>query len=37
MLGQAFPIESHYEIYEEEGEGNWRLVAQGIWQELSME
>ena len=35
MLGQAFPIESRYEIYEEEGEGNRRLVAEGIWQEFS--
>jgi putative redox protein len=37
MLGQAFPIESHYEIYEDEGEGNRRLVSQGIWREVSTE
>jgi putative redox protein len=34
MLSQAFPIEMHYEIYEEQ-DGMQRLVSQGIWQELS--
>ena len=37
MLGQVFPMEVHYEIYEEEGNGNRRLTAEGIWQELSLE
>jgi putative redox protein len=35
MLAQAFPMEMHYEIYEDEPEGTRRLVSQGIWQELS--
>jgi putative redox protein len=34
MLAQAFPMELHYEIYEEQ-DGTPRLVSQGIWQELS--
>ena len=37
MLGQAFPMELHYEIYEDEGDGNRRLTFQGIWQELFVE
>ncbi len=37
MLAQAFPMELHYEIYEDEGNGNRRLTSQGIWQELSVE
>jgi len=37
MLEQAFPMELHYEIYEDEGEGNKRLTYQGIWQELSVD
>jgi putative redox protein len=37
MLAQVIPMELHYEIYEEEGEGNRRLTAQGIWQELPTE
>jgi len=37
MLGQVFPMELRYEIYEEEGNGNRRLTAEGIWQELSVE
>lgn len=37
MLGQAFPIDLHYEIYEEEGAGNRRLTHQGIWQEMPLE
>jgi putative redox protein len=37
MLAQAFPMELHYEIYEEEGDENRRLTAQGIWQELFIE
>ena len=35
MLSQAFPMELHYEIYEDEPEGTRRLVSQGIWQEYS--
>jgi putative redox protein len=37
MLGQVFPMELHYEIYEEEEDGTRRLTSQGIWQELSVE
>ena len=37
MLGQAFPIDLHYEIYEDEGDGIKRLTSQGIWQEMSLE
>jgi len=36
MLAQAFPMELRYEIYEAEQDGTRRLVAQGIWQEISM-
>jgi len=36
MLERAFPMELHYEIYEEEADGV-RLVHQGVWQELSEE
>jgi putative redox protein len=36
MLAQAFPIEMHYEIYEEEPGETPRLVSQGIWREPSM-
>jgi len=35
MLSQAFPMELHYEIYEEEPDGTRRLVSQGMWQQLS--
>ena len=34
MLAQAFPMEFHYEIYEEDGDGTRQLTFQGIWQEL---
>jgi putative redox protein len=37
MLAQAFPMEVHYEIYEEESGGTRRLASQGIWQELPAE
>ena len=37
MFAQIFPMELHYEIYEEERDGTRRLTAQGIWQELSVE
>lgn len=36
MLSQAFPIDLHYEIYEDEGDDQ-RLTYQGIWQELTLE
>src|SRR6266498_1786868 len=29
MLAQVFPMEMHYEIYEDEGGGNRRLTSQG--------
>jgi len=37
MLGQVFPMELHYEIYEDDEDGTRRLTSQGIWQELSVE
>ena len=37
MLAQVFPMEFHYEIYEEEEDGTRRLTFQGVWQELSVE
>jgi putative redox protein len=37
MLSQAFPMELHYEIYEDEPAGTRRLVSQGIWEEYSTE
>ena len=37
MLAQVFPIELHYEIYEEERDGSRRLTSHGTWQELSVE
>ena len=37
MLEGAFQMELHYEIYEDEGNGNRRLKAQGKWQELPVE
>ena len=36
MLSQAFPMELHYEIYEDELDGGRRLTSQGIWEESSM-
>ena len=35
MLSQAFPMELHYEIYEDESEGEPRLISQGNWEEFS--
>ena len=35
MLEQAFPMDLHYEIYEDEGNGNKRLMYQGVWQSLT--
>ena len=37
MLGQVFPIDMRYEIYEEEENGERRLTTQGIWQEMPQE
>jgi len=37
MFAQVIPIDLHYEIFEEEGEGEKRLIYQGIWQELPQE
>jgi putative redox protein len=37
MLAQVFPMEMHYEIYEEEEDGNRRLTSQGVWQEVPTE
>ncbi|MGZ9234225.1 MAG: OsmC family protein [Anaerolineales bacterium] len=35
MLSNSFPMELHYEIYEDEGNGNRHLTFQGMWQEYS--
>ena len=37
MLEQAFPMDLHYEIYEDEGNDNTRLTYQGVWQNMLME
>lgn len=37
MLEQAFPIELQYEIFEDEGGGDKRLVRQGTWRNTTME
>jgi putative redox protein len=37
MLEQAFPMDLHYEIYEDEGTEGQRLTHQGIWQEALTE
>ena len=37
MLEQAFPMDLHYEIYEDEADGNKRLTYQGVWQGLMLE
>ncbi len=34
MLEQAFPMDLHYEIYEDEGGENSRLIHQGNWQNM---
>jgi uncharacterized OsmC-like protein len=36
MLAQVFPMELHYEIYEESENGTRRLTFQGTWQEASV-
>ena len=37
MLEPAFPMELHYEIYQDDGDGNKRLTYQGMWQEMTGE
>ena len=37
MLEQAFPMDLHYEIYEDEIDGNKRLTFEGVWQNLAVE
>ena len=37
MLGQVFPIDLRYEIYEEESNGERHLTCQGVWQEVPQE
>ena len=37
MLQQAFPMDLHYETYEDDGDGNKRLTYQGAWQEMLLE
>ena len=37
MLGQVFPIDLKYEIFEDEGDGSPRLTHQGTWQEMVTE
>ncbi|HLO32155.1 MAG TPA: OsmC family protein [Anaerolineales bacterium] len=37
MLAQVFPMDLHYEIYEDDGNGNRHLTSQGIWQEFPTE
>ena len=37
MLGEVFPMELHYEIHEDNGDGTQQLASQGIWQELPLE
>jgi putative redox protein len=34
MFAQVVPIDLQYEIYEDEGESEKRLIHQGIWQEV---
>ncbi|HKY55228.1 MAG TPA: OsmC family protein [Anaerolineales bacterium] len=37
MLEQAFPMDLHYEIYEDEMDGNKRLTYRGVWQNMMLE
>ena len=37
MLEQSFPMDLLYEIYEDEGGGDKRLVYQGVWQNMLAE
>ncbi len=34
MLGQVFPIDLQYEVYEDDGNGRQYLTHQGTWQEM---
>jgi len=36
MLEQTFPMDLHYEIYEDEADGTKRLTYQGIWQNMAL-
>ena len=37
MLAEVFPMELHYEIFEEGEDGIRKLTYQGIWQEISVD
>lgn len=37
MLERAFPIDMQYEIYEDEGGGEPRLIHQGVWRNMMVE
>jgi putative redox protein len=37
MLELAFPMDLHYEIYEDEEDGSKRLTYQGAWHDLPLE
>ena len=37
MLELAFPMDLHYEIYEDDEDGSKRLTYQGAWQDLPLE
>jgi putative redox protein len=37
MLEQAFPMDLQYEIYEDEGGGDSRLVYKGVWQNMTVD
>ena len=37
MFSQIFPFDLHYEIYEDEEDGNQSLIHQGAWQEMPLE
>ena len=37
MLELVFPMDLHYEIYEDEEDGSRRLTYQGTWQDLPLE
>ena len=37
MLSEVFPMELHYEIHEDNGDGTQQLAVQGIWQEMPLD
>jgi len=37
MLSRAFPIDLHYEIYEDTGNGNQILTHEGVWREDTLD